>query len=82
MEIKINTKFEDSDKAFMILENNTFMPVEVTTVIAIDHEVNAYNVDIYRVKYEVKSLKPFKHYSVYEDELYTAEEMVGVLGNW
>ena len=65
----------------MLTGENTFVPIEIMQVHSIEHEINVYNVSIFKVIYEVKTLNPFKRYSVYEKELYSLEDMEKVLNS-
>jgi len=79
MEINVKTKFDESDKAFMLTIDNTYAPVEIIQVHSIEHEVNAYYVSVFKVIYEVKTLNPFRRYSAYEDRFYSLEDMEKLL---
>jgi len=81
MEIKINTKFDESDRAFMLTKDDTYAPVEIIQVNSVEHEINAYNFSVFKIVYEVKTLlpAPFKRYSAYEKELYSLEDMENLL---
>lgn len=81
MEINIKTKFEESDRVFMLTMDNTYSPVEIIQLRSIEHEVNAYNVSVFKIIYEVKTIDTLHKYSVSEDRLYLLEDMVNVLNN-
>jgi len=88
MEIKVDTRFEELDRVFMIKEEydgnyyKVFMPVEIKKIDAVEHEVNDYQADIYKIKYSVKALGNLEEFSIYEESLYTVEDLAKVLHEW
>jgi len=87
VEIKINTKFEELDRVFMLKREheydgssyNVFIPVEVSKIISVEHEINQYQVDIFNIKYCVESLETKEKFDVYESGLYTIDSLTKIL---
>jgi len=82
VEIKVNTKFEELDRVFLkdTQCNNgrfyeAFIPVEVQKIESIQHEVNQYMADLFKVKYIVNALEDKKEYCVNEKDLYRIKDL-------